>query len=151
MKKNSILITFIVLLLVSCGYKPILLNEKNNFYIKKIEIAKANKLNTVIKNSLKSMSNKESKKAISLLIDSQKIRNITSKDSKGNPQLLSMSLSANVKIYENNKIKSEKDFFESFSYSNESNKFNLSKYEKNIETNLRNKIIKNINVYLISF
>ena len=151
MKKNSILITFIVLLLVSCGYKPILLNEKNNFYIKKIEIAKANKLNTVIKNSLKSMSNKESKKAISLLIDSQKIRNITSKDSKGNPQLLSMSLSANVKIYENNKIKSEKDFFESFSYSNESNKFNLSKYEKNIEKNLRNKIIKNINVYLISF
>jgi hypothetical protein len=141
MKKNSILITFIVLLLVSCGYKPILLNEKNNFYIKKIEIAKANKLNTVIKNSLKSMSNKESKKAISLLIDSQKIRNITSKDSKGNPQLLSMSLSANVKIYENNKIKSEKDFFESFSYSNESNKFNLSKYEKNIEKNLRNKII----------
>ena len=97
------------------------------------------------------MSNKESKKAISLLIDSQKIRNITSKDSKGNPQLLSMSLSANVKIYENNKIKSEKDFFESFSYSNESNKFNLSKYEKNIEQNLRNKIIKNINVYLISF
>ena len=150
MKKNSILITFIVLLLVSCGYKPILLNEKNNFYIKKIEIAKANKLNTVIKNSLKSMSNKESKKAISLLIDSQKIRNITSKDSKGNPQLLSMSLSANVKIYENNKIKSEKDFFESFSYSNESNKFNLSKYEKNIEKNLTNKIIKDINIYLAS-
>ena len=150
MKKNSILITFIVLLLVSCGYKPILLNEKNNFYIKKIEIAKANKLNTVIKNSLKSMSNKESKKAISLLIDSQKIRNITSKDLKGNPQLLSMSLSANVKIYENNKIKSEKDFFESFSYSNESNKFNLSKYEKNIEKNLTNKIIKDINIYLAS-
>jgi len=151
MKKNSILITFIVFLLVSCGYKPILLNEKNNFNIKKIEIVKKSRLNTVIKNSLNRMSNEESKKEISLLINSQKIRNITSKDSKGNPQLLSMSLSANVKIYENNKMKAEKNFFESFSYSNESNKFNLFQYEKNIEKNLRNKIIKNMNVYLISF
>jgi len=151
MKKNSILITLIVFLLVSCGYKPILLNEKNNFNIKKIEIVKASRLNTVIKNSLNSISNKKSEKEISLLIDSQKIKNITSKDSKGNPKLLSMSLSVNVKIYENDKIKIEKNFFESFSYSNNSNKFNLSKYEKNIEKNLKNKIIKNINIYLISF
>ena len=136
MKKNSILIAFIIFFLASCGYKPILLNEKNNFNIKKIEIAKATRLNTLIKNSLKSMSNEESEKEISLLIDSQKIRKVTSKDSKGNPQLLSMSLLANVKIYENSRMKSEKDFFESFSYSNESNKFNLSKYEKNIEKNL---------------
>ena len=62
-----------------------------------------------------------------------------------------MILSIDVKIYENDKIKSHKNFFESFSYSNNSNKFNLSNYEKNIEKNLRNKIIKNINVYLISY
>ena len=66
MKKNSILITLIVFLLVSCGYKPILLNEKNNFNIKKIEIVKASRLNTVIKNSLNSISNKKSEKEISV-------------------------------------------------------------------------------------
>ena len=86
-----------------------------------------------------------------ILINSQKTKSVISKDAKGNVQLLAMSLSVDVKIYKNDKIKSEKKFFESFSYSNDSNKFNLSKYEKNIEKNLRNNIIKNIRIYLVSY
>jgi len=97
------------------------------------------------------MSNKESQKKINLLIDSQKIKSIASKDERGNPQLLIMSLSVGVTVYENDEIKSKKQFLESFTYSNNSNKFNLSKYEKSIEKKLRNKIIKNIHIYLVSF
>ena len=151
MKKNSILITLLFILVVSCGYKPIYLNKKNNFDIKKIEIVKASRLNTFIKNNLNNNSNKNSEKKISLLIDSKKIKSIASKDSKGNPELLVMSLSVNLNILKNDKKKAEKRFLESFTYSNNSNKFSLSKYEKSIEKNLKDKIIKNINEYLISF
>ncbi len=151
MKKNSILITLLFILVVSCGYKPIYLNKKNNFDIKKIEIVKASRLNTFIKNNLNNNSNKNSEKKISLLIDSKKIKSIASKDSKGNPELLVMSLSVNLNIFKNDKKKAEKRFLESFTYSNDSNKFSLSKYEKSIEKNLKDKIIKNINEYLISF
>ena len=151
MKKNSILITLLFILVVSCGYKPIYLNKKNNFDIKKIEIVKASRLNTFIKNNLNNNSNKNSEKKISLLINSKKIKSIASKDSKGNPELLVMSLSVNLNIFKNDKKKAEKRFLESFTYSNNSNKFSLSKYEKSIEKNLKDKIIKNINEYLISF
>ena len=151
MKKNSILITLLVFLLISCGYKPILLSERNNVHIEKIEVVKASRLNKFIKNSLNSASNKDSTKKIKLLINSQKTKSIASKDSKGNTLLKTMSLSVDIRIYEEDKIKSEKRFFESFSYSDDTNKFKLTKYEKNIEENLRNKIIKNINIYLISF
>ena len=151
MNKNSILITLIFFLLMSCGYKPIHLNEKNNFIIEKIEINKVSRLNTFSKNSLNSLSNIDGIKKISLLINSNKIKSVTSKDSRGNSQLLTMLISVDIKIYENDKMKSEKNFVESFSYSNDENKFNLSKYEKNIENNLRDKIIKDINIYLVSF
>ena len=75
------------------------------------------RLNTFIKNSLNSLSNKDSIKKISLLINSKKIKSVASKDSRGNSQLLTMSLSVDIKIYENDKMKSEKNFVESFSYS----------------------------------
>jgi hypothetical protein len=151
MKKNSILITLLFFFIVSCGYKPIYLSKKNNFNIEKIKIVNESRLNTLIKNNLNNLSNKDSKKKINLIISAKKIKGIVSKDTKGNSQLLIMSLSIDVKIYENGKKKSEKQFLESFSYSNNSNKFNLSKYEKSIEKNLRDKIIKNISGYLVSF
>jgi len=151
MKKNLILITLLFFFIASCGYNPIYLSKKNNFDIKKIKIIKASRLNTYIKNNLNSLSNKDAEKKISLSINSEKIRSVLSKNSKGNSQLLAMSVSVDVEIYENDKKKSEKKFLESFSYSNTSDKFSLSKYEKNIQINLANKIIKNINTYLISF
>ena len=151
MKKYSIVITLLLFFIVSCGYKPIYLSEKNNFNIEKIETNKNNRLNTLIKNNLNNLSNKESEKKISLIINTEKANSVISKDKKGNAELLAMSLSVNVQIYENGKKKSEKQFVESFSYSNNSNKFDLSKYEKNIERNLKDEIVKNINEYLVSY
>ena len=150
MKNYSILIT-LLFFIVSCGYKPIYLSGKNNFDIEKIEISEENRLNTLIKNSIKNLSNKDGERKISLIINAKKTKNVVSKDKKGNSQLLMMSLSTNFQIYENGKMESEKQFSESFSYSNNSNKFDLSKYEKSIEKNLRDKIIENINIYLVSF
>ena len=151
MKKNLILITLLFFFITSCGYKPIYSSKKNNFDILKIEIIKESRLSTLIKNNLNNLSNKDGEKKINLIINAEKVKSVASKDAKGNSQLLVMSLSIVVEIYENGKRKSEKQFSESFSYSNDSNKFNLSKYEKSIEKNLKDKIVKSINRYLISF
>ena len=75
---------------------------------------------------------------------------VSSKDEKGNPQLLTMIISVEVQIIKNNVIKNTKNFSKNFSYSNNSNKFGLAQYEKDIEKNLINKIIENINTYLLS-
>jgi len=48
------------------------------------------------------------------------------------------------------KSKDKKTFNKSFNYNNDTNKFNLSRYEKNIEKNMINKIIEEIDLYLQS-
>ena len=47
-------------------------------------------------------------------------------------------------------LKEEKIFVENFKYKNSSEKFELSQYEKNLEENLTNKILKKINLFLYS-
>ena len=111
MKKNLITIVLLLFAVASCGYKPIFLNEKNDLNIEKIEIVKENRLNKLIKSNLENISNQDSENKISLLINSQKTKSVISKDAKGNVQLLAMSLSVDVKIYKNDKIKSEKKIF----------------------------------------
>ena len=76
---------------------------------------------------------------------------MSSKDSKGNPKILTMNILVEVEIIENNLLKNKKNFSETFSYSNNDNKFDLAQYKTNIEKNLTNKIIENIITYLFTF
>ena len=99
---------------------------------------------------MKNISISESQNKFDLIINSEKKRIISSKDAKGNPQLLTMIVSVDIQIIKDNVIKNTKNFSQDFSYSNDSNKFSLAQYEKNIEKNLINKIIENINTYLLS-
>jgi len=99
---------------------------------------------------LKNISNNESQNKFDLIVNSEKKRIISTKDTKGNPELLTMIISVEVQIIKDNVIKNKKNFSQDFSYSNNSNKFGLAQYEKDIEKNLINKIIENINTYLLS-
>jgi outer membrane lipopolysaccharide assembly protein LptE/RlpB len=150
MKNKSILLILLFFILANCGFEPIYSSKKSNFNIGEIKITSKNKFNSIIKNNLKNISNNESQNKFDLIINSEKKRIISSKDAKGNPQLLTMIISIEVQIVKDNVIKNKKSFSENFSYSNNSNKFSLAQYEKNIEKNLINKIIENINTYLLS-
>ena len=55
-----------------------------------------------------------------------------------------------VNVIENNIPKSEKNFNKTVSYNNNSNKFELKQYEDKIASNLTNKIIEEIIIYLQS-
>ena len=150
MKNKSILLILLFFILANCGFEPIYSSKKSNFNIGEIKITSKNKFNSIIKNNLKNISNNESQNKFDLIINSEKNRIISSKDAKGNPQLLTMIISVEVQIIKDNVIKNKKNFSQNFSYSNNSNKFSLAQYEKDIEKNLINKIIENINTYLLS-
>mgnify|MGYP000521141245 FL=1 len=150
MKNKSILLILLFFILANCGFEPIYSSKKSNFNIGEIKITSKNKFNSIIKNNLKNISNNESQNKFDLIINSEKNRIISSKDAKGNPQLLTMIISIEIQIIKDNVIKNIKNFSQDFSYSNNSNKFSLAQYEKDIEKNLINKIIENINAYLLS-
>ena len=150
MKNKSILLILLFFILANCGFEPIYSTKKSNFNIGEIKITSKNKFNSIIKNNLKNISNNESQNKFDLIINSEKKRIISSKDTKGNQQLLTMIISVEVQIIKDNVIKNKKNFSQDFSYSNNSNKFGLTQYEKDIEKNLINKIIENLNTYLLS-
>ena len=150
MKNKSILLILLFFILANCGFEPIYSSKKSNFSIGEIKIINKNKFNSIIKNNLKNISNNESQNKFDLIINSEKKRIVSSKDAKGNPQLLTMIISVEVQIIKDSVIKNKKNFSQDFSYSNNSNKFSLGQYEKDIEKNLINKIIENINTYLLS-
>ena len=150
MKNKSILLILLFFILTNCGFEPIYSSKKSNFNIGEIKITNKNKFNSIIKNSLKNISNKESQNKFNLIINSEKKKIISTKDAKGDPRLLTMIISVEVQIIKDNVIKNKKNFSQNFSYSNNSNKFSLTQYEKDIEKNLINKIIENIKTYLLS-
>ena len=148
-KKLSILVVF--MLLLSCGYQPIFSSGESSFSINKIELAEKNNINSKIKNALKVYKkNKNTKVFYDLKISSEKSKNILSKDSKGDPKIFSLNVSIKVSILENNLPKNEKTFNKTESYNNKSNKFELKKNEDQITSNLVNKIIEEIIIYLHS-
>ena len=58
-----------------------------------------------------------------------------------------MNINLNLEINKNG-TKKIKIFNESFGYNTKSNKFDLKKYESNVQNNLTEKIIENIILYL---
>ena len=149
MKKISILLYLSLFILFSnCGYQPIYSKNSGNFNIGNIEIKKTNNLNYKIKNDLKVFSNSNFKKKYDLEIDGKQIIDIVSKDSKGNPKIYKMTVKINTKIIKNFKVLKQISFQESFNYNNNSNKFKLKQYEKNIRNNLVEKNIENITFYI---
>ena len=148
-KKNIIIISF--LLLLSCGYKPIFSSSKANFSITKIKLFGDVKIGSKINKNLNIYKNAENKSIFySLEINSDQKKNVVSKDAKGDPKMFKIQVLVNLTVLENNKIKNKKNFKESFTYNNSSDKFSLKQYEKNIEENLIEKIVEKIIIYLYS-
>ena len=147
--KKLIFVVTALFMLTNCGYSPIYSSKNNNFYI---DISQKNrsKLNSKIENNIKKFSNQNAENIIQLEISSNKKINIISKDEKGDPSRFSMiiSLTINILTKNNYEINKTKSFTEKFDYSNNSNKFSLKQYEKEIEDTLINKIVEESIIYL---
>ena len=136
----------IIILLTSCGYQPMFSSNKINFTYNDLKLSGDKNLSQEIGSNLKSFQSDNSETKIE--ISSEIIKNIISKDEKGNPNVLGLKLIVNIKILGDKEI--EKNFIEAISYNNNNSKFKLKQFERRQISNLAQKLSKDIYIYLNS-
>ena len=147
--KIKFTLVFLFLILASCGYKPLYSSKNINFSINELNITGPQKIRNGLKNNLNIFLNQKNKSEIyNINIKSSSLKSIISKDEQGDPSMYSIKLEINMEILDNEKIIARKNFIETFDYKNQTNLFNLKKYEDNIIDNLSEKIYQKIILYL---
>ena len=141
--KKIIFISLIIFLSNCAGYKPIFTSDQTNFYIEKIEISDDSKHVRKLIKSLKPYSVDNGKQSITLKLDLDKQENVIMKDAKGDPASYEIKIELKVDVITMNGA-NKLNFKENFTFNNQSNKFELNQYKKNMETNLMNKIFENL-------
>jgi len=142
---------FIYFFIVSCGYQPIFSGKKVNFGIENLIYDKNNKVDLAINKNLKNYKNLKNKNKILDLEISSKINKITtSLDDRGDPKSFRLELEVKTIVKKNNKLLYEKEFIKSQNYNNNTNKFDLKKYENLIKENMVDKITEEIITYILS-
>ncbi len=142
---------FIYFFIVSCGYQPIFSEKKVNFGIKNLIYDKNNKVDLKINKNLKKYKNLKNKNKILDLEISSKINKITtSLDDRGDPKSYRLEIEVKTIVKKNNKLLDEKEFNKSQNYNNNTNKFDLKKYENLIKKNMVDKITEEIITYILS-
>ena len=148
-KKKFILLIIILFSLNGCGYSPIF-SKKINFSIIELAISGDKKINKIIINRLDYYKESKSEKSFSIIINNSLNRQISSKDSKGNPKTFRINVISKIKVKDSNDEINETIISKSINYDNKSNKFDLKKYENETIKNFGNKISEEIIIYLQS-
>ena len=138
MLQKKIILLFLFLL-SSCGYEAIH-SKKNSvnysFSISELSFVGDRKVNIKIKEELSNYTQSKEDKDFILKIYSTSQKIILAKDLAGDTTTFKNTISINVEVLMNNKLKNKFIILESFNYNNISNKFNLKKYEAEIKNNL---------------
>ena len=133
------IILILLFLLSSCGYEAIH-SKKNSmnysFSVSELSFIGDRTVNLKIKEKINNYTQSKKDKDFILRISSTSEKTILAKDTAGDATSFKNTISINVEVLMNNKIKSNFIILESFNYNNISNKFNLKKYEEEIKNNL---------------
>ena len=144
LKKKINFFLLIAVFFYGCGFEPVYNLKDSNFRFSKIETNKK-KVSLNIKNNLKDyISPNGNKKKYNIKINLNQNRIIKSKNTKGEALVFSLKVDGNVLVFKNEALIRNIKINKFFDYQNDSNKFNLSEYEKNIENNLLSKITNEI-------
>ena len=151
MKKGilKLILVFPLIFIVSCGYEPL----NKNLALEKINITEKvftgnKRINKKIFNKLNlSEDNNSSGYKIKLNTD-HKIRDL-SKDQAGNITSYKTTIITQVTLIKSRTVLKDKKFERNFTYSNLGNKFELSKYQREVENNIINGITQDLKVFLV--
>ena len=138
----SVSLFILLFFLNGCGFKPILTGSDYNFLIKIDSMTGNGEINSKIENKLKVLNG--TKKLFNLSLNSREIKNVLSKDSKGDPNILELIINLNYKLSTNGKILVNKSLTQRSSYNNTSDKFELSKSEDILKDNLVENLVSDI-------
>ena len=138
MKKKIFLLLFF-LFLSSCGYDAIY-SKKNStnysFSISKLNFIGDRDINLKMKERLNSYTLNKDNKDFKIKISSTSSKTVVAKDTTGDATSFKNTLIINVEISTNDKLKNSFVMSENFNYNNNSDKFSLKRYEREIKNNL---------------
>ncbi len=144
MIRKTLNLYFLVLLLFisGCGFKPILVGSDYNFTIRVEESIGNTEINSRIENKLKKLEGIN--RTFNAIINSEEIKNILSKDSKGDPAILEIIINLNYKLTENSKVLVNRSVTQRSTYNNITDKFELTKSEEILKDNLVENLVSDI-------
>jgi outer membrane lipopolysaccharide assembly protein LptE/RlpB len=152
MSIKKIFFIVIIFAITSCGFQPVHLSKNTkNFTINEITENGDKNINRkiLLKTNLRNKNKTEVK--YNLAIKSSKKNEVTSRDSSGNALTYKISIQVDIILSDpenSTKIFKQKIFNSSFSYNDNGSKFTLSQYIRTVESNLINKISKDIKIFL---
>ena len=138
MQKKIFTFLFFIFL-SSCGYEAVH-SKKNisqyNFSLNKLNFTGDREINSKIKKKLNkyTLEPKNKRYALNITTTSEKITLV--KNASGDATNFQIKITINIDVFINNKIKDNFIFIENFKYNNNSNKFDLKRYEKEVKNNL---------------
>ena len=136
---KKIFYLFLLLFLTSCGYEAMYSQKNTKYYdfsIKELTFTGERNINLRIKSKLNNYTLLEKDKKFTLNISSSKEKVILAKDTAGNATSFKSIIKVDAQILIENKFLKDLQIIESFNYSNNSNKIDLRKYEREINNNL---------------
>ena len=124
--------------------------QKKNLDIKINKIEKENTLlNNEISNALLNIYNDLSaSKVLNIKIDSKKSINVKSKNKKGDPSNFELLIKIDFEAVDQSDKKYIQEFSRKINFNNSDDKFQLAKYQLELEKILTKKLIEDINNYL---
>jgi len=146
MQKN-VFTLLLFLFLSSCGYEAIYSkkNSKNyNFFISKLSFTGDRDINLRMKERLNNYTFNEKNKNFALKISSSSSKEIAAKNTLGDAVTFKNTIATNIEVLMDGEFKNSFIIIESFIYNNNSNRFNLKKYEKEIKNNLAETIAEKL-------
>ena len=141
-KKITLSLFFLLFFLIGCGYKPILKGIDYDFTIKVGTNTGDKQINSKVENKIKIVDG--TNRTFNLDFNSKETKNIISKDSKGDPNILELVININYKLSENGKILVQRSYTQRSTYNNISDKFELSKSEEILRNNLVENLVSDI-------
>ena len=149
---KKLFLLFVLVFLSSCGYEAIY-SKKNSvnydFSISKLNFIGDRDINLKLKEKLNNYTLTKRDKNFTLKIFSISTKTIAAKDTSGDATSFKNIVTLNLEISMDGTLKNSFMITESFNYNNNSNKFSLKKYEKEIKNNLAETIAKKL-IYRLS-
>tara|TARA_B100000795_G_C22567133_1_gene348589 strand:+ start:14 stop:478 length:465 start_codon:yes stop_codon:yes gene_type:complete len=137
--QKKIFIFLLLIFLSSCGYEAVH-SKKNisnyNFSIIKLNFNGDREVNLRIKAKLNNYTLVKRDKEFILNISSTSERVITVKDASGNATAYKNIITIAIDVLNDGKLKNSFAIVENFNYNNNSNNFDLKKFEREIKNNL---------------
>ena len=151
MKNFKFTTFFLFIFLVGCGFNSVLNDNSINFSIEDItQVGDKNINDNILSSLVNYINNPEKEEKYYLKINSIENRNVTSKDTKGDPKTFRIEIRTMIEVSNINNEIYKKDFIEKKNYNTMSSKFDLGLYENNIRKDLASIIARNISIYLSS-